>query len=50
MTEEEIKQLKAEIFDILRKQEELQMAINALNTTKTEKLKRLQELEAKQNV
>lgn len=42
---EEINKLKAEIFDILRKQEELMAYVNALNTQKAEKLKMLQEME-----
>lgn len=44
---EEINKIKADIFDIIRNQEELMAAFNALNTTKTEKLKQLGELERK---
>ena len=44
------KELKVEIFDIIRQQEVLQLQINKLQTVKQEKLKELKELENKNEV
>ena len=45
--EDKAKELKAEIFDIIRQQEQLQNAFSRLQTVKDNKLKELKELENK---
>ena len=44
---DKIKDLKAEIFDIIRQQEALRLQFDKLQAVKQEKLKELKELEKK---